>query len=99
MEAAGAPFILRVAGKMVGIIAPIGFDDHNEGEEDDGWARPRRRRIYAEDLSRMLSSAGSWDGRVDTDRLSEGIYRARAAGVRDRVESSIGSRTRSTAIG
>jgi len=35
----------------------------------------------------MLSSAGSWDGPVDTDRLIEDIYRARAAGFRDLVES------------
>jgi hypothetical protein len=87
MTVGNAPFILRRAGKMVGVIAPIGFDEPVEADEETDTARLPRRRIYAENLAAFLSAAGGWKGLVDADQLIDDIYRARSAGTRDLVES------------
>jgi hypothetical protein len=82
--AENSPFILRQAGKMVGVIAPIGFDESVEVDEERSPSRLPRRRVYAENLAGFLSAFGAWKDLVDGDKLIEDIYRWRAEGSRDR---------------
>jgi hypothetical protein len=82
--AGNAPFILRRAGKMVGVIAPIGFDESVEHDEERSPSHLPRRRVYAENLAGFLSAFGAWKDLVDGDKLIEDIYRWRAEGSRDR---------------
>lgn len=87
LTSGNAPFNLRRAGKMVGIIAPIGFDESVETDDESGPARLPRRRVYAENLAGFLSAFGAWEGLVDGDNPIEDIHRWRAEGSRDLVES------------